>query len=1203
VRLCYKTPMVLFWLLCICGMSVSYADTLCSDTLSNAESGVLTDSGTSIANYGHNQTCTFVIRPASGGPVVFSLLSFATEFFFDRLQIYDGTTTSGRLLATLSGNRSPQHYRANSGTITVRFSSDASVSRPGFVASWSSVNTQHGLLGSYYHQQGIPRQYFTGSPVVRIDPRVDFDWGSGAPIAGVGRDDFSARWVGEVEIPVSGNYTFSTRSDDGVRLWINGQLVVDNWSDHGETTDSGLVAGLLAGQRYSVVMEFYERGGRAVARLLWRGPGVSQDIIPEHHLFRETTPPRLTRALRSCIANQVQLSFSEPITRDSAENLTNYSVNNGAVVTTASLDESARNVTLQLADTSEQTLSITARDIVDLSGNIMGAPETLTTTLGVNGLLGTYFNQNGSSTAYFSGASVSRIDATVDFNWASNAPIAGVGTDFFSVRWVGEIEAPRSGRYQFSTRSDDGVRLWIDNQLVIDNWTLHAARRDTSAPIELVAGRRYDIRMEFFEYAGHAVAQLEWQGPGIARQIIPAGQLFLACPNTPTLDHFSINHDGSGIHCLTEPVVVAAMSSSGIYHGYNASVTLDTQTGDGVWSLLSGNGRLVNNGSSGVASYDYDPTDRGVATFGLFYPEGHARFDIDAYAGTVRDDDTEGVITFSASGFSVTASALANPPPTVISDPVGTQVAGREFTLNIAAYGTLPGDDQCGIIETYQGEHRIVLASEHINPDSGTVIATGPETVSFIRGQATLPVNYEDVGRIRLSATDRDNALAGATNTFVVQPADFSVVATNNPSTTSTGSGFVAAGEPFTVVVEALTETGAVAANYGRESPPESVTLGIAELVFPVGGNSGKLESANRFSGLGAGRFRNIAVSWSEVGSVSLYAQVADADYLNTGNITGRNSAPVGRFYPDHFTLLRGQATHQCGSFAYLSQPGLTVDYQLQAQARDNNPVANYDSALSYPVAGIRYHAEHNNNGIDLGGRAEIASSIWRAGDYSVLDNRAAFMRTTIIEAPLSSLQLGISINDVLDNRALHGLSMNPSTASDCLSMADCQAVRLGGELNVLFGRLSLPDAYGPETAQLGVQLYSEYWNGAQFVRNQADSCTRIARTDIRYNTRTIASTLSVDLGGGTTVSRYGELTPSDIGLNNGDGQLSFSAPGLDITRNRINVDINLSASPWLRFDWNQDGRFDDNTLPTATMRFQSYRGHDRILYWQERFD
>ena len=84
--------------------------------------------------------------------------------------------------------------------------------------------------------------------------------------------------------PVTGTYTFTTASDEGVRLYVNGQLLIDNWTDHTLTHNSGTVA-LTAGQRYDIRMDFYERSSLATARLSWAYPGQSTQIVPQWVLY------------------------------------------------------------------------------------------------------------------------------------------------------------------------------------------------------------------------------------------------------------------------------------------------------------------------------------------------------------------------------------------------------------------------------------------------------------------------------------------------------------------------------------------------------------------------------------------------------------------------------------------------------------------------------------------------------------------------------------------------------------------------------------------------------------------------------------------------------------------------------------------------------------------------------------------------------
>ena len=98
--------------------------------------------------------------------------------------------------------------------------------------------------------------------------------------------------------------------------------------------------------------------------------------------------------------------------------------------------------------------------------------------------------------------------------------------DNFSVRWTGRVEAPVTGTYRFSTVSDDGIRVWVNGQLVINNWTDHATTTNTSATIALTAGTRYAVRVDFYDHTGVATAQLQWSYPGQATQIIPQARLF-----------------------------------------------------------------------------------------------------------------------------------------------------------------------------------------------------------------------------------------------------------------------------------------------------------------------------------------------------------------------------------------------------------------------------------------------------------------------------------------------------------------------------------------------------------------------------------------------------------------------------------------------------------------------------------------------------
>ena len=141
-----------------------------------------------------------------------------------------------------------------------------------------------------------------------------------------------------------------------------------------------------------------------------------------------------------------------------------------------------------------------------------------------------------------------RLDQTIDFDWNESEPVPGVGDDF-SVRWTGVVTPQRSETYTFITRSDDGVRLWIDGNLVIDDWRMHSAAERTGQ-VALVAGRPHAIRMEYFDGIRHGLARLSWQSPSQPKQVVPASALAPEAPGEqPALE---VPEDG-GMPAIVQP--------------------------------------------------------------------------------------------------------------------------------------------------------------------------------------------------------------------------------------------------------------------------------------------------------------------------------------------------------------------------------------------------------------------------------------------------------------------------------------------------------------------------------------------------------------------------------------------------------------------------------------------------------------------------
>ena len=299
-----------------------------------------------------------------------------------------------------------------------------------------------------------------GQPLLSRNEAVDFDWGYAAPAAGVPADGFSVRWSGVIEAPVSGTYRLQTLSDDGVRVWVDGQLLIDNWTGHAVRADTSMPLRWLAGQRRAITVEYQELGGLGVARLQWQLPGASGFV-------------------------------SVPI-------------------------------------------------------------ERLYPAVSGNGLSGAYFGN-----ASLQGSPVLIRSEPVSFAWSGAPDGVAVPADGFSVRWSGLVEVPSTGAYRLQTLSDDGVRVWVDGQLLIDNWTGHAPLYDTTAPLNWSVGQRHTLVMEYQEIGGPGTAQLLWQTPGAAGfETIPSERLYPAATGQGLTGAYFGNPNVQGTAALTriEPI-------------------------------------------------------------------------------------------------------------------------------------------------------------------------------------------------------------------------------------------------------------------------------------------------------------------------------------------------------------------------------------------------------------------------------------------------------------------------------------------------------------------------------------------------------------------------------------------------------------------------------------------------------------------------
>jgi hypothetical protein len=725
------------------------------------------------------------------------------------------------------------------------------------------------------------------------------------------------------------------------------------------------------------------------------------------------------------------------------------------------------------------------------------------------------------------------------------------------------------------------------------------------------------------------------------------------CP-TDDVDHYELQLSTTSIACEGATVTVRACSNSSVpctvATSVNTNITLATNAG-----TLNATTLTLSSGQATTRLFYPAAIDNAVATVTLSGEQTAATNARQCCTSTSSCATANSCSsTFKRAGFIFSSSST-----TAVNIP--NQIAGQ--TDNSIFLRSVLTDNTTGAcVARFTNPQTVELAYQCVNPitciagqtlslDGTSVQANNnsvvPASIGYtnksltfdVNGSAAIPLNYTDVGQVRLyarlnlTATANDPAytLSGTSNDFVVKPNSLVVSSVTttanvaNPSTTNTGSGFVAAGEKFKVLVQARNLSGNPTPNFGNEITSEAtnMVLSATNLVYPTGGVLTALTNGGTFSATTpAGTFLNADIQWNQVGSITLLPALNDADYLGAGNIsTITASGTVGRFYPNHYRLVNSSVAHTCGSYTYMSQPNISVNYLLQAEALgSNSPLINYDNYdqaqfYSATMAAANYVAENADagNGASLSSRVSVPTAQWNGGQLSiggvagVITTAASFNRQTALAAPdgpYTHLQWGIAITDTLDNRSLSNPDMNALTSGTCAGVS-CTAAQLGSPLHLRYGRLRLDDAFGPETANLPITFITEYWTGSLFTKSSDDSCSTILRSAISYPSGNLLTpaNLVVSLTGGTTTGVYASSTATLINFTSGDANHYFQAPTSQATGS-FNVDVDLTAYSWLRFDWNQNANYaDDTALPTARFGFGSYRGHDRIIYWREKFN
>lgn len=398
----------------------------------------------------------------------------------------------------------------------------AYVKTPGAKDTNYGYGNGNGLKGEYYNNRNLTDLKFS-----RIDETIDEYWEYYSPDYRIDKETYSIRWTGQIQPLYSEEYTFITTSDDGVRLWVNGSMLIDNWTDHDETEDFGTIS-LSAGKKYSIRLDYYNNTESGKIDLKWSSSSQSEEIVPKSQLYSaavDSKSPTVPIGLRATAVSSNQINLNWMASTDDVD-IAGYKIyRDGVLVKTINNSTTYADTNLKANTTYKYAVAAfdSAGNNSQISSSAVAKTAASTPQISTgngNGLKGEYYNNID-----FTSLVKQRVDETINFNWRNKAPISTMGPDEFSVRWTGQIQPLYSEAYTFHTISDDGVRLWINGRKVIDNWYEHSSTED-SGTITLIAGQKYDIKYEYFDKTSEAEVKLFWSSPSQKKQIVPKSQLY-----------------------------------------------------------------------------------------------------------------------------------------------------------------------------------------------------------------------------------------------------------------------------------------------------------------------------------------------------------------------------------------------------------------------------------------------------------------------------------------------------------------------------------------------------------------------------------------------------------------------------------------------------------------------------------------------------
>lgn len=394
-------------------------------------------------------------------------------------------------------------------------------------------------LSPPFNGEYFTNKTLTGTPrITRQDIIIDFSWGGGSPDPAIPNDNFSARWTKTQYFP-AGRYTFTIGSDDGSRLFIDDVLAVNAWKDQ-SFTDTSKDVDLTAGN-HVLRMEYYESGGGAGVRLGWdfalnqptgsasptptNTPSPTPTKTPTPTATATPTPTPTPANLQKLGGMNISAycsskglsSNSQPSGNDwtcgpggpkvDMNDACRWQYNNPNAFARQDIPNNPYSWNCYVGGGA--VTATPTRTPTPLQSPTPSATPTPTPPV-QSSYTGKYWNLGAVTfpPAVPGGTpNMIRTDAAINFTWNAGSPDPRINTNNFVVQWS-KTHNFESGNYRFTTVSDDGIRVYIDNQLVINQWNDHPMTTHTGTRA-MTAGA-HTIRVDYYEHGGGAIARFSF---------------------------------------------------------------------------------------------------------------------------------------------------------------------------------------------------------------------------------------------------------------------------------------------------------------------------------------------------------------------------------------------------------------------------------------------------------------------------------------------------------------------------------------------------------------------------------------------------------------------------------------------------------------------------------------------------------------------